>query len=495
MKKINHLITGRMKRTLAFMSLVTIMLLMANVHLRSWGPNKSVITLETSYAFLGLGATLKAKKITVKGKDDKDEEKTAYENLDPATKSFVDSIDEVLKGISEGKLDKKALETELGKFEEKHGKGLNDEQMKSFNELVESVKKQGEELAKLKDGGVPTVEKEQSFHGKITAALMQHKSDLEKLEKSQHGFKINLKAADSLLTTSYVTSAPNSYLPMPTVMPGVRETPEETLNVMQLINMTTSDSPSVTWVNELPVEGDADYTSEGELKSQVAWKYNNETATSSKITAFIKVTTQALRNIKFLANRINTRLRYLILNKVEDGLINGDGADGALTGIVSYAPGFTTTAFNDSVEDPQTVDALVCMAGQIDQMLYTPTTAMLNPVDIRKMKLVKDKNGNYVMPPFTTTNGTYVDNMRVVPNRKIAIGYALVGDFMKANGFIVEDVMLDIGLDADDFTKNRRTILAEIELGHFMSAIEVGAFCYESLATVKAAIAAVGDPE
>ena len=85
--------------------------------------------------------------------------------------------------------------------------------------------------------------------------------------------------------------------------------------------------------------------------------------------------------------------------------------------------------------------------------------------------------------------------MRVVPNRKIAIGYALVGDFMKANGFIVEDVMLDIGLDADDFTKNRRTILAEIELGHFMSAIEVGAFCYESLATVKAAIAAVGDPE
>ncbi len=130
----------------------------------------------------------------------------------------------------------------------------------------------------------------------------------------------------------------------------------------------------------------------------------------------------------------------------------------------------------------------MCMAGQIDELLFTANTIMMHPVDVRKMKLVKDNQGRYVLPPFTTSNGTYIDNMRIVPNRKIALGYALVGDFSKFNAFMLEDLMIDIGLDGDDFTKNRRTILAEMELGSFMSEIEVGAFCYDAIATVITAI-------
>lgn len=477
MKKLTLKIRQNTKAFIIGFSMVGGLLLAVNSRLAA------IETMQhTTYAFVGIAATLKAKK---------EGEKSAYDALDANTKTFVDSIDAVLKGLHDGSITKDGLKTELDAFVEKHGQGLNEAQMKSFNEMVDAVKAQAIEIQKLKDAGITSAEKEVTFYGKVKAALEQHKTKLEEAAdaKSASGqFRMTIKAADSLMTTGYVSSAPNSYLPMPMVVPGVKETPEVELNVMQLINMGPSSSPSVTWVNELPVEGDADYTGEGELKAQVSWKYNNETATSSKITAFVKVTTQSLRNIGFLANRINTRLRYLILNKVEDGLINGDGTDDSLTGIVSYAPGFTTTAFNGSVADPQTVDALVCMAGQVDQMLYTPNVALMNPVDIRKMKLVKDANGNYVMPPFATTNGTYVDNMRVVANRKIAVGYALVGDFSKSNGFMVEDITLDVGLDGDDFTKNRRTILAEIELGHFISDIEKGAFCYESLAVVKEAI-------
>jgi HK97 family phage major capsid protein len=433
----------------------------------------------TSIAFVGLGATLKAKK---------NGEKSAYDSLDDNTRSFVDGIDGVLKGIAEGSIDKKTLQSELDAFSEKHGKGLNTEQMAAFNEMTESVKKQAEEITKLKDVGVKAG-KAISFYDQVLNALTEKKGDLEMAAKERRSVQINLKAADSLMTTGYATSAPNAYLPMPTVMPGIVENPQQALNIMQFVNMFPSESPSVTWVNEVAPDGDAEYTAEGELKEQVSWKYENETANSVKITAFIKTTTQALRNLPFLANRVNTRLREIVMQKVEDGIINGTGTT-ELEGITMYAPGYTTTSFDGSVNDPQTVDALVCMAGQVDEFNFTATVAVMHPVDVRKMKLVKDADGQYVLPPFSTTNGTFVDNLRVVPNKKIARGYALVGDLSKVNTFMVENLMIDIGLDQDDFTKNRRTVLAEIELGQFVSGNEITALCYDQLAVVKEAISA-----
>lgn len=433
-----------------------------------------------SIAFVSLGATLKAKK---------NGEKSAYDSLDENTRSFVDGIDATLKGIADGSIDKKTLDSELAAFSEKHGKGLNQEQMKAFEEMTDSVKKQAEEITKLKDAGIQAG-KALSFYDQVYKSLEEKKDDLELAAKERNkSVQIHLKAADSLMTTGYASSAPNAYLPMPMVMPGVIENPQQELNVMQLVNMFPSESPSVTWVNEKAPDGDAAYTAEGELKEQVSWKYENETANSVKITAFIKTTTQALRNIGFLANRINTRLREIIMQKVEDGIINGAGTT-ELEGITMFAPGYTTTSFDGSVNSPQTVDALVCMAGQIDEFNFTATVAMMHPVDVRKMKLVKDADGQYVLPPFSTTNGTFVDNLRVVANKKIAKGYALVGDMRVVNTFMVENLMIDIGLDGDDFTKNRRTILGEIELGQFVSGNQITALCYDQLAVVKEAISA-----
>jgi hypothetical protein len=137
------------------------------------------------------------------------------------------------------------------------------------------------------------------------------------------------------------------------------------------------------------------------------------------------------------------------------------------------------------------MDALMVMASQVEQAEFEPTIALMNGVDIRKMKLVKADDGQYVLPPFVTANGTYVDTMRVVKNNSIPVGYALVGDFSKFTVLIVDNLKVDIGLDGDDFTHNRRTILAEMEIITMINTMDLSAFVYASLATVKTAIAAV----
>ncbi len=335
-----------------------------------------------------------------------------------------------------------------------------------------------------------------SFLTIVHEALEEKKADLELTStQKNHSTQLNLKAANSLMTTTYVGNS-TGLIPAPTVLNGGAPfiAPQPNINILQLVDTGVSDTPSVQWVNELPVEGDAAWTPEGGLKAQVAWKYNNETATSRNVTAFVKVTTQALRNISWLANRINTRLREIILKKVNVGVLTGDGTGNSPEGITPNVPGFTITQFNGTVQSPNDMDALMVLAGQVEQAEFEPNIALMNGVDIRKMKLQKATDGQYVLPPFVTANGTYIDNMRVIKNNTIPAGFALVGDFSKFTVLIVDNLKVDIGLDGDDFTHNRRTILAEMEILTMINTSELPAFVYASLATVKTAIAKPATP-
>lgn len=357
-----------------------------------------------------------------------------------------------------------------------------------FEELQESVKKHAEELEKAKSN---VQVHEGGFYGTLVKALEDKKADLEAAKTNKnHSVQLEIKASNSVLTVPYTTSSPNAYLPIPNFMPGYTTSPEVAVTIMDVIDMGTSSSPTVTWVNEQPIEGDAGWTAEGELKAQVAWKYENETATAVKVTAFVKVTTEALNDIPWLASRINSRLIELVRRKIQDGIINGDGTSNSLDGIINQVSTYVTDSFDDSVDNPGTAEALMAMAGQIEELEYDTTNivAVMNGVDIRKMKWRKDGDGRYMIPNFLTPNGTYVDNIRVIKNNKVPKGHAIVGDLKKFTVLMVENLMLDIGLDADDFTKNRRTIICEARLLSMISENDLGAIVYAELAAVQAEI-------
>lgn len=431
--------------------------------------------LGTTIMFTGLVAGLK--------KDEK------WETLDDSTKAFAQQLDKSISDVQAGILSKEDVLTEIKSYLEENAPGMPQADKEKLEELQESVKNLALKLDKQNHQVDHATAK--TLKARIQKALEDNKEKLEEAaNKRDGGFNISLKANDSVLTTAYSSSAPNSYLPVPNFIPGYNTSPEVEVNIMDVIDMGTSDSPTITWVNEQPIEGDAGWTAENELKSQVAWKYENETSTAKKVTAFIKVTTQALRNIPWLTNRIYSRLMELVQRKIQDGIINGDGTNDSLNGIINQVSSYTTDSFDDSVDNPTTGDALSAMAGQIEELEYDTANlvAVMNGVDIRKMGWEKDENGQYMVPNFHTPNGTFVHNMRVVKNNKIPKGYAIVGDLKKFTVLMVENLMLDIGLDGSDFTFNRRTILCEAELISMISENDLGCIVYGNIAAVKAEI-------
>ena len=74
------------------------------------------------------------------------------------------------------------------------------------------------------------------------------------------------------------------------------------------------------------------------------------------------------------------------------------------------------------------------------------------------MKLKKDANNNYIIPPFVSPDGTVVDGIKIVESSAITANTMAMGDSRMVRYYDVEGIDLEFGLDADDFTKDLITL-------------------------------------
>ena len=81
-----------------------------------------------------------------------------------------------------------------------------------------------------------------------------------------------------------------------------------------------------------------------------------------------------------------------------------------------------------------------------------------------------------------------LDGVPILENSNMAIGSYLVYDASKATIVEKSSIMVEVGLDGSDFTKNMRTILAEWRGQLFIQNNDLNAFVTGVFATDAAAI-------
>lgn len=199
-----------------------------------------------------------------------------------------------------------------------------------------------------------------------------------------------------------------------------------------------------------------------------------------------------MADIKFLQAEINTELRELVELKLDEQVLSGDGTSPNLQGILDVAPTFAAaTTLAASIPTPNRFDVIMAAVAQIAAANFMADTIVVNPADFYAMQLVKDGEGRYLLPPFSTANGMNVAGLRVVANNGVAVGSFLVGDFKKDNLAIREEVNIQIGYENDDFTRNLVTILAELRAVNYIKSNHLKAFVQGTFAT---AITALTEP-
>ena len=162
-------------------------------------------------------------------------------------------------------------------------------------------------------------------------------------------------------------------------------------------------------------------------ESTAAWV--TKTISLQKIGDTLPVTEEFFEDEQMAANELDMFLRTNVEIVRDTQIVSGDGTAPNLSGVYTTAPTYTAAA--SGISDPSIYDLLTVMRTSITSVYgakYNPDFALMNSADILKMKLKKDANENYIIPPFTLNNGQVVDSMIVIENNAITANTLVLGD-------------------------------------------------------------------
>jgi hypothetical protein len=198
-----------------------------------------------------------------------------------------------------------------------------------------------------------------------------------------------------------------------------------------------------------------------------------------------------LDDIEWLQSEINADLMKRLLRAVELGAYSGAGTGNTLDGISTVASAFAAGTFALTVDNANVVDVLAVAANQIKIAEHDGANYIfMHPTNVTQLKLAKvtSTDKRYVERLLQVGSTLVMDGIPIIETTLVTVGTYLIGDFTKALLITKEGIRIDIGLDADDFTKNLRTIIAEWRGLVLVKTNERTAFVTGTFATDQAAL-------
>lgn len=182
------------------------------------------------------------------------------------------------------------------------------------------------------------------------------------------------------------------------VYPNIIAQPDEQLRLRDLLNVQTTSSPSVEYIEESGFTNAAATIAEKVAAPQSDITFEQKTAAVRTISHFIPATQNILDDAPMLRNYIDNRLTYGLKMTEEAQILFGSGTGEDLLGLMTHT-------------GTQNIGGLPADTTRIDHIRRAITTAriagypvtgiVLNPLDWEAIELSKGTDGHYI---FTSVN-------------------------------------------------------------------------------------------
>jgi HK97 family phage major capsid protein len=413
-----------------------------------------------------------------------------------ASKATVEQVQQALNDIKailakmeEEDEEEAKEEHEAEEEEEKHKKQVLEFMNKSSKQLSELQ----EELRSQKDKGSKGTAKN------VGAAIVEKlkeagiSSGMKKGERKSVDVDIDVTKVAGTFTTGNVDAVGSNSIPfsLSDAEVGLTRVVRRRPWIMELANVSSTDKMYVQWAEQENPDGGAGATTEGSDKSQADFDWVEKSKKVEKVTAFIKVSREALDDLAGLQNEINTELMELVMLQVDADLLGGNGTTPNLAGILAQDTAYSAGSFAGSIVNPNNFDVLRTAIAQVVGENFIPNYILLHPDDVAAMDLTKSADdSHYVLPPFKSADGMVISGVRIVENTGQTAGDFTVGDFTKLNIKVRKSFGIDVGYESDDFIKNLVTILGEVRLVSYIKSNHAKAFVSGDFETAIAALAA-----
>jgi HK97 family phage major capsid protein len=408
------------------------------------------------------------------------------------------AMDEVLMKGFEGVVTDTVLTEKLNALKSE----LSPESIKKLgeqaDEINETLKAQAAAIDQLKTmGSTPQGGKVKSLKQQIKDALGTENAQkalgrIKNLEVGAMGGEFEVKAATDMTmsgTTAYTTAGTNIAIAQPEFIPGLNDVARNQPFIMQILNVMPTSSENIVYVEKYNPQGSADWVGEGDASPEVSFDIVISNSRAKTVTAHIKISTEMLEDLDYIAAAIQKELIYQAAIEVDTFLLQGNGSGDNLKGIKAFAPAYTLTSSQLSTTNPNNCDAILAAATQIVSKNFTPDIAVLNPIDFAQTKLLKGNTGYYIVNP--NNNDSTWAGIRVVQSNQVPIGYTMVMDSSKTNVQPYKDATISYGWVDDDFIKRLVTVQIRQRLHSYIKTNDVDAFVYDELANIKTALTQV----
>jgi HK97 family phage major capsid protein len=241
---------------------------------------------------------------------------------------------------------------------------------------------------------------------------------------------------------------------VPATFPTLVGGPQVQLGLLQEIPRIPTTSGSVNVVLEESFTNNAAPVAEAQPKPKSDKALEVDNILIEVIAHYFKVSKQCWDDLSGLSGLLSSNLLYGLNHKLDQQVMKGTGTAPELNGLYPQAP-----AAAAAPGTPTMIDKIALAAGEISAAGYSPSVAVLSPVDYTLMSLLKDTQGNYIY-------GSAQQLLpRIVTSPSLAAGEWLVGDFSQTALFVREEANVTIGNVNDDFIRNMLTVLGEMRVG------------------------------
>jgi HK97 family phage major capsid protein len=384
--------------------------------------------------------------------------------LDEATKGLKSQVEDANKKAADALNQYESLKAELEKSATKE----------TFTELdgkVKSLQEMADQLAVKVQNGVPA-KKELSGMQFLKKQFEEKKSDLEQIVKNKTG-SIQLYLKNAVSDTGIFGDR---------VIFGLREPGVDKeqfrerfiFNLIQTIQGGPGSNP-LSWVEQQQVttgsgvSTDAAWTAESTDKPALKWGYVENKVTAEFLAATSYVTRQAILNWPVLQSEIQNNLMREMYDVLDNTVINGTGSSEPF-GINSYAKAFGVGDI-EAKTNPTDFDVIRAGIAQVrrggaptDRKRggFTPNYVLVSVDKGADMDMTKATDGQYILPPFTSSDGTIIKGVRVIETNFVDGDNFIIGDFSRYMFNIVDGLSIELGYINDQFIKNQFTIRAEM---------------------------------
>jgi HK97 family phage major capsid protein len=258
---------------------------------------------------------------------------------------------------------------------------------------------------------------------------------------------------------------------MPVRLPGVFGIARYELRVRDLMRIRTmTEGSSFDFIRQSVRTNATSPQIEAAPKAESTYLWTTVSDQIRTIAHFTNVSKQALSDIPWMQQTLNSELIYGLKVKEEAEVLSGIGSGVHLNGIITQSTAFDTTLLT-AAAGWQRIDVLrwaKLQARLAGLATYAPSGFVLHPTDMAHLETTKDAYGRYIIgDPQTGVEVKTIWNLPVVESDAMTSGTFLVGAFDTAAVLIDRQATsVEISYEhASNFTANLATILCEERIG------------------------------